>query len=122
MYADDVVLLSSSEKGLQNCINKLANFATDWKMSLNRKKTKVMVFTKSGRYKKFQMKYLDNLIDNVKQYTYLGIVFYKFLCNFTVARKEILNKGIKALFKFRKKHFHWLPQELIHYYIFLFTL
>jgi hypothetical protein len=101
MYADDVVLLSSSEKGLQNCIDKLVNFATDWKMSLNTKKTKVMVFTKSGRYKNLQMKYLDNLIDNVKQYTYLGIIFNS-SGSFTMARKEILDKGMKALFKFRK--------------------
>ena len=43
----------------------------EWKMSLNTKKTKVMVFTKSGRYHNLQMMYLDNLIDNVKQFTYL---------------------------------------------------
>ena len=61
------------------------------------------------------MKYLDNLSDNVKQYiTYLGIVFNS-SGSFTMARKEILNKGMKALFKFRKKHFHWIPQELIHF-------
>ena len=42
MYADDVVLLSSSEKGLQSCINKLANFATDRKMSLNTKNEKCL--------------------------------------------------------------------------------
>ena len=70
-------------------------------MSLNTKKTKVMVFTKSGRYKNLQMKYLDKLIDNVKQYTYLGIVFNS-SGSFTMARKEILNKGMKALLKFRK--------------------
>jgi ketosteroid isomerase-like protein len=43
MYADDVVMLSSTEKGLQNCVNKLYNFATDWKMSINTKQTKVSV-------------------------------------------------------------------------------
>jgi hypothetical protein len=80
-----------------------------------------MAFTKSGRYKNLQIKYLDKLIDNVKQYTYLGIVFNS-SGSFTMARKEILNKGIKALFKLRKKHFHWIPQELIHYYMFLITL
>jgi hypothetical protein len=42
MYADGVVLLSSSEKGLQNCINQLANFATDWKISLNTKNGKCL--------------------------------------------------------------------------------
>jgi len=60
-----------------------------------------MIFTKSGRYKNLQMKYFDNLIDNVKQYTYLGIVFNS--CgSFTMDRNEILNKGMKAMFKFRK--------------------
>jgi hypothetical protein len=34
MYADDVVMLSSTEKGLQNCVNKLYDVATDWKMSI----------------------------------------------------------------------------------------
>ena len=29
MYADDVVMLFSTEKGLQNCVNKLYNVATD---------------------------------------------------------------------------------------------
>ena len=42
MYADDVVLLSSSEKGLQSYINKLSNFATDRKMSLNTKNEKCL--------------------------------------------------------------------------------
>ena len=39
LYADDVVLLSTSENGLQNCVNKLASFAKDWKMQINLKKT-----------------------------------------------------------------------------------
>ena len=38
MYADDVVLLSSSKSGLQNCINKLEQFTNDSKMSVNLKK------------------------------------------------------------------------------------
>ena len=75
MYADDVVLLSSSEKGLQNCVNKLSNFATEWKMTLNLTKTKVMVFTKSGRSKNLDIKYMNDQIENVNQYTYLGITF-----------------------------------------------
>jgi hypothetical protein len=40
-------------------------------------------------------------IDSVKQFTYLGIVFNS-SGSFTMARKEILNKGMKALLKFRK--------------------
>ena len=56
------------------------------------------------------MKYLDNLIDNVKQYTYLGIVFNS-SGSFTMSRKEILNKGMKALLKFRKNIFTGYPRR-----------
>jgi diphthamide synthase subunit DPH2 len=77
----------------------------EWKKSLNTKKTKLLVFTKSGRYQNLQMKYLDNLIDNVKQFTYLGIVFNS-SGSFTMALKEILNKGMKALLNL-EKCFNW---------------
>ena len=101
MYADDVVLLSTSEHGLQNCVNKLSKFSKDWKMSINTKKTKVLVFTKSGRQKNLHIKYNEIDIENVKQYTYLGVVFTS-SGSFGAAKTEIFKKGMKALFKFRK--------------------
>lgn len=44
MYADDVVLLSTSEQGLQNCVNKLHKFTKDWNMTVNIKKDKSAYF------------------------------------------------------------------------------
>ena len=88
MYADDVVMLSSTEKGLQNCVNKLYNFATDWKMSINTKKTKVLLFSNNSRLKGPEIKYNNTIIENVKQYTYLGMVFSSSGC-VNLARKEI---------------------------------
>ena len=101
MYADDVVMLSSTEKGLQNCVNKLYNVATDWKMSINTKKTKVLLFSKNSRLKGPEIKYNNTIIENVKQYTYLGMVFSSSGC-VNLARKEIYNKGMKALFKLKQ--------------------
>ena len=49
MYADDLVLLSTSESGLQKSLNGLNKFCKDWKLSVNIDKTKIMVFYKSGR-------------------------------------------------------------------------
>ena len=51
MYADDVVLLSTTEKGIQSCVDKLSKFAKDWKMTINTNITKMLVFNKGGRLK-----------------------------------------------------------------------
>ena len=48
MYADDLVLLSEDEKGLQNCLQKLHNYTQKWGLSINQKKTKVMIFQNNG--------------------------------------------------------------------------
>ena len=46
MYADDLVLLSEDEKGLQNCLQKLHNYTQKWGLSINQKK--VMIFQNNG--------------------------------------------------------------------------
>jgi low affinity Fe/Cu permease len=51
VYADDVVLLSTTEKGIQSCADKLSKFAKDWKMTINTNITKMLVFNKGGRLK-----------------------------------------------------------------------
>ena len=50
LYADDLILLSRSQQGLQNCLNKLQSFCDDWKMTVNLKKTKTMIFQKFGNH------------------------------------------------------------------------
>ena len=49
MYADDLVILSESAKGLQEKLDKLQNVCNDWCLSININKTKVIVFNKTGR-------------------------------------------------------------------------
>ena len=44
LYADDLVLLSESKAGLQNCLTKLDRYTKKWKLNINFKKSKVMVF------------------------------------------------------------------------------
>ena len=39
MYAVDIVLLSESPSGLQNCLNCLLEYCTEWKLNVNLKKT-----------------------------------------------------------------------------------
>ena len=49
-YADDLIILSRSKLGLQNCLNKLSSYCNSWMLKINPKKTKIMVFQK-GKYK-----------------------------------------------------------------------
>jgi hypothetical protein len=59
MYADDIVLISESAKGLHNCLSKLSNYCDIWNLSVNIDKSKVIIFNKSGRViKKDNFKYM----------------------------------------------------------------
>jgi hypothetical protein len=50
LYADDVILLSNSQTGLQSKLDSLELFCKEWCMSVNISKTKVVIFNKSGRF------------------------------------------------------------------------
>ena len=49
MYADNVVLLSKSETGLQKAMDKLNGYCKTWDLKVNTDKTNVIVFNKGGR-------------------------------------------------------------------------
>ena len=49
MYADDLLILSETEAGLNNSLQKSGKYAKRWKLKISQKKTKIMVFSKQGR-------------------------------------------------------------------------
>ena len=49
MYADDLLILSETEAGLNNSLQRLGTYAKRWKLKISQKKTKIMVFSKQGR-------------------------------------------------------------------------
>ena len=44
MYADDIVLLSSSAQGLQCKLDKLHSYCKEWCLNVNTTKTKILIF------------------------------------------------------------------------------
>ena len=44
MYADDIVMLSESREGLQNCLSSLQTYCDLWHLKINTEKTKVIIF------------------------------------------------------------------------------
>lgn len=51
MYADDTVLFSETEQGLQNMLDCLQQYTSKWKLKVNVDKTKNVVFRKGGMLK-----------------------------------------------------------------------
>ena len=104
LYADDLILMSTSHESLQKCINKLEQYCTTWKLDINLSKTKIMIFNKQGALiKKYKFYYKDNIIENVREYKYLGFVFS---CSGTG------NTGIRNLLKQAKKAWYALQYYL----------
>ena len=89
MYADDIVLISDSIRGLQRHINTLQTFCEVSGMNVNLKKTKVVVFKNGGRLSKYEKWYLDGeKIECVSYYKYLGLLF---------STRNICSKAINTL-------------------------
>ena len=73
-YGAAYVILSQTATGLQNAINILNNFCNKWKLNVNLKKTKVVVFQKKQRKEQRYKFFLNtNVVDIVNECTYLGI-------------------------------------------------
>jgi lipid II:glycine glycyltransferase (peptidoglycan interpeptide bridge formation enzyme) len=75
MYADDVILISETASGLQNCLNQLSKYCERWNLEINTSKSKAMIFNNRGRLKTDVLKFNSSIIENViiRSYTYLGI-------------------------------------------------
>ncbi len=70
-WADDLILVSKSAKGLQCCLDILQEYCTKWRLRVNESKTKIMAVGKSGSELIF---FNNTLLDYVKEFKYLGII------------------------------------------------
>ena len=93
IYADDLVIMSTSAEGLQQCLNKLATYCNKWKLQVNLKKTKVILFNRQGSLiKKHSFLFKSNNIEVTKQHKYLG-----FMSNNIEVTKQHKYLGFKSI-------------------------
>ena len=100
LYADDLVLMSPTAEGLQCKLDILDNYCKRWMMEVNPSKTKVMRVTKGGRTTNLNFLLGDKILENTNSYKYLGTIFSS-SGNFTAARKNMHDRGLKALFSLK---------------------
>ena len=113
LYADDLVILSQSQSGLQNCLNTLHTWSKKWLLEVNFKKTKIMILQKhKSKPKNMIFNIGNNPISITDEYTYLGVKLTP-NTNFQNACQQLSEKATHALYKIRKKlDFHKLPPKL----------
>ena len=71
IWADDLLILSKSEEGLQNMLNLLNSFTINNGLTPNMDKTKVMIFNKTGRQIRKRFSLGDKEVGTTREYKYL---------------------------------------------------
>lgn len=76
LYADDIVLIAPDENRLQKQIDCLYKWCRKWRMCVNQDKTQVVHFRPvRTAITEYTFKFGDSVLDLVKEYKYLGVVF-----------------------------------------------
>ena len=101
-WADDLVLISKSALGLQQCLNNLQSYTTKWGLTVNIDKTKVMVMSKGTIKSCSTVFHFNNVpLEYVTSYKYLGLHISS-NCKFKNTIKDRIVKANRALFLVRK--------------------
>ena len=75
LYVDDLVLISGTKNGLQQCLNKLQKYCEKNRIAVNNKKTKVMMAQKrKSKIIPTNLAFADKTIDFCNSYTYLRFI------------------------------------------------
>ena len=103
MYADDLVLISQTEEGLQSNLDSLNSYCKQWKLQINIKKTKCMVFNRGNGLCKSNLTLDNNIIENVKHFKYLGFTLGAKNCNLTKTMEDLATKAKRVIFALNNK-------------------
>ena len=100
IWADDLLLLSETEVGLNNMLNALNQYATEKNLHININKTKVMIFNKTGRHIRKNFCLGRSKIETCSEYKYLGFKITPYgginpgLC-------DLKDRALKAYYKMK---------------------
>lgn len=103
LYADDLVLLSPTEEGLQQNLDILHQFCQTWALNINPTKTKILTFQKRPRCqgKKHNFTLGMKTIDHATSYTYLRLKISA-TGKLNLAMNELKEKARRALYAIKK--------------------
>ena len=116
MYADDLILMSETENGLQSCLDKLKQYTLKWNLNINIKKTQVIIFQNGGYKGRLPVfKFGPHNLKIVKEYKYLGSIISN-TGNFRINEVNLKKKGLRASFLLTKNLKTAKPSSMIKLY------
>ena len=102
LYADDIVLIAESVLSLQKGLDLLNDYCNRWKLKVNVRKTKDLIFHRGGSLLKDLKFYFGEAeLEIVRKYSYLGLIFTSG-GSFSEAMKSLAGQARKGLFKLIK--------------------
>ena len=75
LYADDLVIISSTEEGLQKSLDNLYSYSMKKSLSISIKKSKTMIFNLTGKFLKKDFTVNGKSLEPVHSFCYLGFDF-----------------------------------------------
>ena len=76
-YADDTVLIADNEQDLQNIVDTIHRQSKEFGLDMNVKKTKTMVISRKAEIPRVSITVNNNILEQVKEFTYLGQNLYE---------------------------------------------
>lgn len=97
LYADDTVLLADTPEELQKALDYTDEYCKNWQLTVNIKKTEVMIFSRGKVRNKPNFFYKGVNLKIVDQFIYLGVMF-NYDGKFNRAIEHNVNKATRAMF------------------------
>ena len=116
LWADDLVMLSESEVGLQSLLHHLYTYCSKNEVTVNLDKSKCMIFNKTGKLMRNPFYLGGEKLENVRSYKYLGLIFTP-SGEVKSALDDLRSRGLKAYWNLKKKMgvcFHTHIKETLH--------
>ena len=102
LYADDSVIFSETPENLQHLLNKSKLYCDKFKLKLNARKCKVVIFSR-GKVRKYPNFYIgEDLIEVVSSFLYLGLKL-NYNNRMNVALRDLYDRASRAMFSLLKK-------------------
>ena len=103
LWADDLVLLALDPASLQNLLKVLEDYCVTWGLTVNLKKTAIMVFNKSSVKLKesSEFVYQGKAIPSARSYCYLGVTF-SLNGSFKLNESLLKQKATRAIFAIKQ--------------------
>ena len=121
VWADDILILSESESGLQAKLNNLEKYCDKNRLTVNTEKTKCMIFNKTGRLIKREFVFKNDILENTRSYKYLGFMVTP-SGEIKSGLDDLRIRSLKALMKLQKdmgSAFKYNVKNTIHLYNYL---